>query len=87
MGVRCGDLRVQSWNCNSMMKKHRSWVQFINKLKTQMKTFLSLLILDLSLSMNGSLKNCGTGQSFITLIVAIKGVSLFLLKIHLLLKI
>ena len=33
MGVGCGDLRVQSWNVNSMMKSRRSWVQFINKLK------------------------------------------------------
>ena len=33
MGVGCGDLRVQSWNVNSMMKTHRSWVQFVNKMK------------------------------------------------------
>ena len=33
MGVRKGELRVQSWNCNSMMKKYKSWVQFISKIK------------------------------------------------------
>ena len=33
MGVSKGDLRVQSWNFNSMMKKYKSWVQFIGKLK------------------------------------------------------
>ena len=33
MGVRRGDLRVQSWNCNSLKKKQKSWLQFISKLK------------------------------------------------------
>ena len=43
MGVRCGDLRVQSWNCNSMMKTHRSWVQFINKLKNSNENIFVLI--------------------------------------------
>ena len=33
MGVNRGDLRVQSWNCNSLKKKQKSWLQFISKLK------------------------------------------------------
>ena len=33
MGVSKGELWVQSWNCNSMMKKYKSWVQFISKMK------------------------------------------------------
>ena len=33
MGVSRGDLRVQGWNCNSMMKNYKTWVQFINKLR------------------------------------------------------
>ena len=41
MGVRNGDLR--SWNCNSMMKTHRSWVQFINKLKNSNENIFLLI--------------------------------------------
>ena len=33
MGVGCGDLRVQCWNVNSMMKTSRSWVKFVNRLR------------------------------------------------------
>ena len=33
VGVGCGDLRVQCWNVNSMMKTRQSWVKFVNKLK------------------------------------------------------
>ena len=47
MGVNRGELRVQGCNCNSMTKTYKTWVQFINKLKTQMKIAISLLIADL----------------------------------------
>ena len=33
VGVGCGDLRVQCWNVNSMMKSDKSWVKFVNKMK------------------------------------------------------
>ena len=41
MGVGCGDLRVQCWNVNSMMKSSKSWAKFVNKkigVKVQFKT-------------------------------------------------
>ena len=34
VGVGGGDLRIQSWNVNSMMKSEKSWAQFINKMKS-----------------------------------------------------
>ena len=43
MGVGYGDLRVQSWNVNSMMKTHRSWVQFVNKLKNSNENIFVLI--------------------------------------------
>merc|ERR1711867_420895 len=33
VGVGGGDLRIQSWNVNSMKKSEKSWVQFVNKMK------------------------------------------------------
>ena len=33
VGVGCGDLWVQCWNVNSMMKSRQSWVRFVNKVK------------------------------------------------------
>ena len=33
VGVGCGDLRVQCWNVNSMMKSEKSWLQFVNKMR------------------------------------------------------
>ena len=33
VGVSGGDLRIQSWNVNSMKKSEKSWAQFINKMK------------------------------------------------------
>ena len=33
VGVGCGDLRIQSWNVNSMMKSEKSWLQFVNKMR------------------------------------------------------
>ena len=33
VGVNSGDLHVQGWNCNSITKEFKTWVQFINKLK------------------------------------------------------
>ena len=43
MGVSKGDLRVQSWNCNSLMKKYRSCVQFISKLKNSNENIFVLV--------------------------------------------
>ena len=33
VGVGCGDLRIQSWNVNSMKKSEKSWLQFVNKMR------------------------------------------------------
>ena len=43
MGVGCGDLRVQSWNVNSMMKNSRSWVKFVNRLKNSNENIFILV--------------------------------------------
>ena len=43
MGVGSGDLRVQSWNCNSLKKKHGSWMQFISKLKNSNENIFILV--------------------------------------------
>ena len=43
MGVSKGDLRVQSWNCNSMRKNYKSWVQFIGKLKNSNENIFVLV--------------------------------------------
>ena len=43
MGGGYWDLRVQSLNCNSMMNTHRSWVQFINKLKNSNESIFVLI--------------------------------------------
>ena len=37
VGVGCGDLRVQCWNVNSMMKSEKSWLQFVNKMKNSIE--------------------------------------------------
>ena len=33
VGVGCGDLRIQSWNVNSMKKSQKTWLQFVNKVR------------------------------------------------------
>ena len=43
VGVGLGDLRVQSWNCNSLKKKHGSWMQFISKLKNSNENIFILV--------------------------------------------
>ena len=43
MGVGCGDLRVQCWNVNSMMKTSRSWVKFVNRLKNSNENIFILV--------------------------------------------
>ena len=43
VGVGFGELRVQSWNCNSLKKKHSSWVQFISKLKNSSENIFILV--------------------------------------------
>ena len=43
MGVGSWDLWVQSWNCNSLKKKHGSWMQFIGKLKNSNENIFILV--------------------------------------------
>ena len=43
VGVGFGELRVQSWNCNSLKKKHGSWTQFISKLKNSNENIFILV--------------------------------------------
>ena len=43
MGVGCGDLRVQCWNINSMMKSKQSWVRIINKVKNSKEEIFILI--------------------------------------------
>ena len=43
VGVGCGDLRVQCWNVNSMMKTSRSWVKFVNRLKNSNENIFILV--------------------------------------------
>ena len=43
MGVGCGDLRVQCWNVNSMMKTSRSWVKFVNRLRNSNENIFILV--------------------------------------------
>ena len=40
MGV---NLRVQSWNCNSLMKKQKSWLQFTSKLRNSNENVFTLI--------------------------------------------
>ena len=43
MGVSKGVSRVPSWNSNSMMKKYKSWVQFISKIKNSSENIFVLV--------------------------------------------
>ena len=43
VGVSSGDLRIQSWNCNSLMKTHSSWVKFVSKLKNSSENIFVLI--------------------------------------------
>ena len=43
LGACSGDLQVQSWNCNSLKKKHGSWTQFISKLKNSNENIFILV--------------------------------------------
>ena len=43
VGVNAGDLRIQSWNCNSLGKTHSSWVKFVSKLKNSSENIFVLI--------------------------------------------
>ena len=43
MAVNAGDLRIQSWNCNSLGKTHSSWVKFVSKLKNSSENIFVLI--------------------------------------------
>ena len=73
MGVGSGDLRVQSWNCNSLKKKHGSWMQFISKLKNSNENIFILVDTRFGPQQEKDLKNFGTGLSFSILLTAARG--------------
>ena len=73
MGVNAGDLRIHSWNCNSLMKTHSSWVKFISKLKNSSENIFVLIDTRFGPKQEKILKKCGMGLSFSTLSIATKG--------------
>ena len=73
MGVGSGDLRVQSWNVNSLKKKHSSWVQFISKLKNSGENIFILVDTRFGPKQEKDFENFGTGRSFSILLIATKG--------------
>ena len=73
MGVGRGDLRVQSWNCNSLKKKQKSWLQFISKLKNSSENIFILVDTSLDPNKKKNLRNFGTGLFFSILLTVTKG--------------
>ena len=77
VGVGCGDLRVQCWNVNSMMKSEKSWLQFVNKMKNSIENVFIIVDSDLKQSKKLSLENCGMGLFSLTHKAVFKEGSLF----------
>ena len=73
VGVGCGDLRVQCWNVNSMMKTNRSWVKFINRLRNSNENRFIIVDSRFETEQEIEFKKLWDRPAFITLIVAIKG--------------
>ena len=73
MGVSKGDLQIQSWNCNSMMKKYKTWVQFINKIKNSNKNCFVLVDTRFESEQEREFEKLWEGQFILTPLAVTRG--------------
>ena len=73
VGVSSADLRVQSWNCNSLKKKHGSWMQFISKLKNSIENIFILVDTRFGPQQEKDFEKLWDGPIFSILLTATRG--------------